>query len=414
MLKRNVEAGLVSGSVGKVTGLNTTTPGNTTVVNTVAVKFDNIDAIINIERDSASFEVLKSVYYTRKQFPLMLAFAITIHKSQGLSLHTAIVDAGATNFGPGMVYVALSRVTSLAGLHLVDFDRSKIACDQLAIKEYNRLRELYTPQLGNLDTADSSSSRKRKKTTKGSEAGTKKKPRKTIKQTPDKSNSKQQETPEYTDSIATFDCCQIQSVDESFQKALCSRLNLNIFPHVQSVMSSSQAAIARQLEELIYTKTGKTAAVHIQHISGDGNCLFRAISNAVSRSQTQHELLRMYITSHMAEPEVAEKLQLLFTGGGGHEQSHTQHVMSMQQLGQWGTERELATSAHLFDCSVVCFSKYSDTQFCLQQFPPHFIDSTECTTTCNHKTIYIINSSGSHYESAVVRTTQTDTNDSEE
>jgi len=88
MLKRNenTKAGLVNGSLSTVTGFNTTTQGNTTVVNSMTVKFDKIYAIVNVERDSASFEVLKSVYYTHKQFLLMLAFAITIHKSQGLSL----------------------------------------------------------------------------------------------------------------------------------------------------------------------------------------------------------------------------------------------------------------------------------------------------------------------------------------
>jgi len=50
----------------------------------------------------------------------MPAFAITIHKCQGLSLQTAILDAGPATFGPGMIYVGLSRVTSLRGLHLID------------------------------------------------------------------------------------------------------------------------------------------------------------------------------------------------------------------------------------------------------------------------------------------------------
>jgi len=75
----------------------------------------------------------------------MLALAITIHKSQRLSLQTAIVNAGFSNFGPGMTYVALLRVTSLTGLHLVVFERSKVTCDQKAVKEYNRLRRLYAP-----------------------------------------------------------------------------------------------------------------------------------------------------------------------------------------------------------------------------------------------------------------------------
>ncbi|MEO6356356.1 MAG: AAA family ATPase, partial [Ferruginibacter sp.] len=51
------------------------------------------------------------------QFPLRLAWAITIHKSQGLTFEKAIIDAGEA-FAPGQVYVALSRCTTLAGMIL--------------------------------------------------------------------------------------------------------------------------------------------------------------------------------------------------------------------------------------------------------------------------------------------------------
>ncbi len=51
------------------------------------------------------------------QYPVRLAWAITIHKSQGLTFDKAIIDAGAS-FAPGQVYVALSRLTSLEGLIL--------------------------------------------------------------------------------------------------------------------------------------------------------------------------------------------------------------------------------------------------------------------------------------------------------
>lgn len=54
---------------------------------------------------------------TFTQYPVRLAWAITIHKSQGLTFEKAIIDAGAS-FAPGQVYVALSRLTSLSGLVL--------------------------------------------------------------------------------------------------------------------------------------------------------------------------------------------------------------------------------------------------------------------------------------------------------
>jgi len=69
---------------------------------------------------------MEKAYVIRKQFPLCLSYRIIVHKSQGLSLQNAIMDVSNSIFSYGQIYVALSRVTSLDGLHLINFDPSFI------------------------------------------------------------------------------------------------------------------------------------------------------------------------------------------------------------------------------------------------------------------------------------------------
>lgn len=72
---------------------------------------------IRYKYDKGEDKIEEEVLGTFSQYPLRLAWAITIHKSQGLTFERAVIDAG-TSFAAGQVYVALSRLTGLEGLVL--------------------------------------------------------------------------------------------------------------------------------------------------------------------------------------------------------------------------------------------------------------------------------------------------------
>jgi GTPase SAR1 family protein len=88
-------------------------PGEEEVIGAVPLKWDNVRYSLNEETREISEEVEGSF----TQYPLKLAWAITIHKSQGLTFDHAIIDAQAS-FAHGQVYVALSRCKTLEGLVL--------------------------------------------------------------------------------------------------------------------------------------------------------------------------------------------------------------------------------------------------------------------------------------------------------
>jgi hypothetical protein len=99
-------------------------------------KWENVRYSFNGNTQKVEEDVIGSF----EQFPLRLAWAITIHKSQGLTFEKAVIDAGAA-FAPGQVYVALSRCTSLEGIILHSTISQRALFSDERIKEFSKNRK---------------------------------------------------------------------------------------------------------------------------------------------------------------------------------------------------------------------------------------------------------------------------------
>jgi ATP-dependent DNA helicase PIF1 len=83
----------------------------------------------------------------RYQIPLILAWCLSIHRSQGCSLDHAIMDLGQSIFAPNMAYVALSRARTLQGLMLSSFCPQKIFCSPVALAFEKKMNEQDTLEI---------------------------------------------------------------------------------------------------------------------------------------------------------------------------------------------------------------------------------------------------------------------------
>ena len=137
MLRRNLNTAkkLVNGSIGTIMSFKRNQDGQ---VHQIVVKFDEITDPVEIGSDKSKIRIFKHAYLYCEQFPLTCAYAMTIHKSQGLSLKCVMADLGKSIFSDGQIYVALSRVQTISGLHLINIDFSKIYVSSKALQFYAR------------------------------------------------------------------------------------------------------------------------------------------------------------------------------------------------------------------------------------------------------------------------------------
>lgn len=106
-------------------------PGDEEAVAVEQLEWENSSYIINEHTQEMETEV-QGVF---RQYPLRLAWAITIHKSQGLTFDKAVIDA-ASSFASGQVYVALSRCRTLDGMVLASPLRQNSVMTDIRVEDY--------------------------------------------------------------------------------------------------------------------------------------------------------------------------------------------------------------------------------------------------------------------------------------
>ena len=273
MLRRNIntKVGLVNGAIGTVLSIGQ---------QYVTVNFDDVPAPCKIEKVKSRFMVMKNFYVYRKQFPLILAYAITIHKCQGLSLDCAIVDLSDEVFSDGMAYVALSRVRSLDGLFLTAFDPQSISVSVSSLEEVNRLRKIHRPYLSLYDVPHVS---KRKRKLTGIDRGVGPGSKKVVVNATSEDDGcviTHTETP----AVNPF---SFHSVDFEWQQSACQQLGLQY---------TTQTRVRAEGPTVPLTRPDMHS---VRRIQGDGNCLFRAFSYILTRSEEQHLAVRHAVLDHM-------------------------------------------------------------------------------------------------------------------
>ena len=136
-IRNDPEGEYYNGKIGKVEsidsrGLIQVTDEDSGLINVTPVEWENIQYVL----DEESGEIVPSVLGKFRQFPLRVAWAITIHKSQGLTFDRVTIDAGAA-FAFGQVYVALSRCRTLEGISLDTPISYSAICSDMHVSDFN-------------------------------------------------------------------------------------------------------------------------------------------------------------------------------------------------------------------------------------------------------------------------------------
>ncbi len=137
-IKNNFEKGYVNGTLGVIVSCG---HGVDPIIRTAGTPDFPDGRLLTLESATWQIEYDGKILAEIHQYPLRLAWAITVHKSQGMSLDAIEVDLS-RSFEAGMGYVALSRVRTLAGLRILGLNQHALKVNHEVLKYDHHLREL--------------------------------------------------------------------------------------------------------------------------------------------------------------------------------------------------------------------------------------------------------------------------------
>ena len=274
--------------------------------------------------------------------------------------------------------MALSRVRSLAGLHLSAFHHKSIIVSTSCLKEVNRLRGIFRKDLPQYQLPKQTATTCRKRKLTGSNSGNPQKILRVAQATSEsllKKPARQRKRPKNTQCdddrpkkklrtcVVATNTTQRQirtwpfrfnPVNEEWQRNSCAIMGL------QFVAASG---LNTGGPEVILTRPRI-----IHSIQGDGNCLFRTLSFIITGSEEQHTLVREAILHHMLQ--IAHFMLSHLIIGHSSVSEYIQHT-SMDQDGTWGTDIEIFTLAHLLN---TCIFVYTTEQCNWWRYGPQDVD----------------------------------------
>jgi ATP-dependent DNA helicase PIF1 len=149
LVNLDVVDGLVNGSRGVVTRFHSVTTsinGKEKVKFIPVVKFVNRKTEMLVHQHMYEIKDGKCIIATISQIPLKLAYAVTVHKSQGMTLDSAIIDLAGV-FAYGQAYVALSRVKDINNLFIKNVSKLSFIAHPKALEFYHQLMHITNGQL---------------------------------------------------------------------------------------------------------------------------------------------------------------------------------------------------------------------------------------------------------------------------